>query len=118
MSGALILFSSQPFRIFTVTGTFTAFLTAFTIFPQSSGVFIKTEPPPLLFTLGAGHPIFMSIMSGLYFNAKVAARAIISGLSPKIWIAQGCSFSESCSKLIVFSLEKEIPRELTISLIT
>ena len=78
-STALILFLSHPLRIFTVTGTDTAFLTAETISPHKSGRFIKAQPPPLLLILGAGHPMLMSMAWGSNSIAFSAALAIISG---------------------------------------
>ena len=63
-STAVMFSSSQPFRIFTVTGMSTALLTAFIISPAKSGFFIRLAPPPFIAILGAGQPIFMSIIFG------------------------------------------------------
>ena len=75
---------SQPLRILAVTGTGDASLTARIILPISSGVLISAEPSPLFAILGAGHPILMSIISGLYAITLGTISAIISGSLPKI----------------------------------
>ena len=56
---------SQPLRILTVTGIFTAFTTEDTMSYILSG-FLKSEEPAsdLMATLGTGHPILISITAG------------------------------------------------------
>ena len=58
---AVLLSSSQPVRIFTLTGRSPAFFTtASTICPQSAGFSISLLPAPLFTILGAGQPILIS----------------------------------------------------------
>ena len=91
ISTALMLSSSQPERIFTLTGREVAFTTAFIIAPESSGIFISAEPSPFFIILVAGHPILISMAYTPRFSRNVAASAIISGSLPKSWIISGCS---------------------------
>ena len=75
--------SSQPLRIFTVTGRSTAFTTASTMRPQRAGSRISALPAPPPVILGAGQPMLMSMKSGRYRSASFAPSAMISGSLPK-----------------------------------
>ena len=88
-STAFICSSSQPERIFTVTGQSASPTAALTIFAASSGVFISALPPPGFTTFGTGQPMFMSIISGLKPRSprSLTALAINSGSSPKSCMA-------------------------------
>ena len=71
-------------RVFTVTGTLTAFTTAFTI-SSIRGIFCKSPAPaPLPAIFFTGHPQFMSMTSGFAVSAIRAASAIVSGSRPYI----------------------------------
>ena len=74
--------SSQPLRIFTVTGKLTAAVTAATILPHSAGSFISALPAPVAVILGAGQPMLMSIKSGCQCSTRFAPSAIVSGSLP------------------------------------
>ena len=102
-STQLTLFSSQPLRNLTVTGTSTAFTTAAITLDASSGSFISAEPSPLFTIFGAGQPMLMSMISQPDFSsASFAPSAIVSGSCPKIWAAAGCSSAPSSSRRGVF----------------
>ena len=75
ISIALILLSSQPLLIFTVTGILTAFTTASTISFTLAGFFKRALPAcDFIATLGTGHPMFISIISGfISFSTSFAA---------------------------------------------
>ena len=63
------------------------------------------DPHPLETILGAGHPIFISIMSGLNLSSiSLEASDIISGSLPKSWIAHGRSLFEIVISSKVFLL--------------
>ena len=80
-----MLCSSHPFLNLTVTGSLVAAFTLFTISYASFGSFIRAEPSPAFTTLGAGHPIFISIISNLLSSVNVlAASAIKPGSLPNI----------------------------------
>ena len=95
ISTALTWLSSQPLRIFTVTGTGTAWTTARMISPASFGSRMRALPPPLPATLGAGHPMLMSMTSGWWAMASLAPWAITWGSLPKSCTPAGRSASES-----------------------
>ena len=60
-STAVMVSSSQPMRIFTVTGRLpAAFTTAAAMRPAKAGSFIRALPAPLPVILGAGQPMLMS----------------------------------------------------------
>ena len=76
---------SQPLRIFTVTGTETAFTTASTIRAARSGSRMRALPSPLFTIFGIGQPMLMSRKSAPdSSSAKAAASAITEGSFPKI----------------------------------
>ena len=83
-SGKLGKGLSQPIRIFTLTGTFTACTTAAATAQARSGVFNRPLPSPLLATLGTGQPILMSMARAPWSTAIAAPSAIIAGSAPKI----------------------------------
>ena len=102
-SGALMLPLSQPRRIFTVTGTFTALTTASAMRAAFSGSRISAEPSPLLTTLPTGQPMLMSRMSApLASMAICAASAMQTGSLPKIWACIGCSPGKGASSVRLF----------------
>ena len=110
-----MLSSLKPARILTVTGFWTAFAMASTIFPTSTGFFISAEPSPLLTTFGTGHPIFTSIMSNGRSSTRFAISPITSGSEPNSCNAIGCSFGVTCINASVFLLPYKIAFALTIS---
>ena len=76
---------------FTVTGIFTAFITAAMMRPARTGSFIKMAPEPVLMTFFTGQPILISIKSGRCPATNFAASAMISGSAPKICAPRGRS---------------------------
>ena len=73
---------SQPARIFTVTGTFTAFTMALTQASARRKSRSKAEPAPPLVTLLAGQPMFRSTRSAPAASVMRAASAKCSGSLP------------------------------------
>ena len=69
---------------------------------ENSGFFKSALPSPLFATLGAGQPIFISIMSGLYLLSRYAAFPIKTGSSPKSCKAIGRSSVSISQSLAVF----------------
>ena len=92
--GAFLWSSSQPRRVFKVTGIETAFTTAETISCTATSSCIKADPDSRFVTFLAGQPILMSTNCAPLISAKRAASAIICGSHPAIWIESGAS---SCS---------------------
>jgi hypothetical protein len=81
-NGALQLWSSQPRRIFTLTGMRTASTTVRTramVLPASH---IMAEPPPPRTTLCTGQPMLMSTDETPYSCSHCAASRISSGTDP------------------------------------
>ncbi len=76
ISGAFRLWSSQPVRIFNVTGTETAFAVASMIFAALLTSRIKAEPAQPLTTFLTGQPMFMSMISAPMSSFSFAASAI------------------------------------------
>ena len=89
--GAFRLSSSQPSRIFNVTGTSTASTTAAIIAPARCGSRIKAEPDNLPVTFLAGQPILISIKLAPRSAQIFAASAITGGSQPASWIDSGAS---------------------------
>ena len=83
--------ASQPARIFTVTGTFTAFTMAVT--QRSANLMSRSsaEPAPPLVTLLAGQPMFRSTMSAPAASHSTAPSARASGRPPEICMDSGRS---------------------------
>ena len=101
-SAAFTLLSSQPFLIFTVTGTFASDTAAFTISADNSVFFINAAPEPFPATFGTGQPIFISMISGLYLLIIFTAFFINSGSLPNSCSAHGLSFSVILQSSSVF----------------
>ena len=103
-STALTCPPSKPLRNLTVTGTETAFTTASTILPASSGSRMSAEPSPLLTTFPTGQPMLTSRMSAPESSsASLAASARISGSWPKICTEAGCSSGGMYKSSFVFA---------------
>ena len=117
-SGALTWSSSQPARIFTVTGMDTARAIAPTTSAACSGVRMRLHPARCLAILGTGQPMFTSTMSAPIPSTIRAAAAIRPGSPPKIWIETGRSSSVYSAYSRVRSMPRTSPSELTISLTT
>ena len=101
-STATTFSKSQPFRIFTVTGTFEFLTTAFTISFTSSKFNNNLLPSPFFTTFGAGHPIFISIISAMLLTYP-AAYSIACMSLPNICIAFGPSCLHTFNNFLVFS---------------
>ncbi|OQA46590.1 MAG: hypothetical protein BWY47_01629 [Bacteroidetes bacterium ADurb.Bin302] len=78
----ILLLSSQPKRVFTVTGVFTEATTARVISSIRGMSLSKPAPAPLPATFFTGHPKLISIISGFASSARFAASAIASGSFP------------------------------------
>ncbi len=91
--------SSQPRRIFNVTGTDTAATTAPMIAAAKCGSRISAEPDNFPVTLRAGHPILMSMKVAPRSTHIRAASAITGGSHPANWIDNGASASASIRNL-------------------
>ena len=92
-SAALISRSSQPLRIFTVTGMRTALTIAEMIRAACSGSASGCSPAWCLAIFGTGQPMFTSTMFAPIPSTMRAASAMRSGSPPKIWIDTGRSAS-------------------------
>src|SRR5687768_4816858 len=114
-SGALISSSSQPLRIFTVTGIFTAFAIAAMIDAACSGSRIRLQPALCLAIFGTGQPMLTSTMLAPICSTTRAASAIFAGSPPKIWIETGRSSSVYSAYSSVRSMPRTRPSLLTIS---
>ncbi len=117
-SGALSSFASQPARILTVTGIFTAFAIARTTLAACSGSRIRLQPALCFAIFGTGQPMLTSTMSAPMPSTICAAAAIFSGSPPKIWIETGRSSSVYSAYSSVRSIPRTSPSELTISVTT
>jgi hypothetical protein len=80
----LIASASQPARIFTVTGIFTAFAIAATTACACSGSRIRLQPALCFAIFGTGQPMLTSTMSAPMPSTICAASAIFAGSPPKI----------------------------------
>lgn len=104
-STALTLPLSQPFRILTVTGTGTAFLTASTILAAFSGSRIKALPSPFPAIFGMGQPMLISMKSAPECSsASAAPSAITDGSFPKICAPQIPASVLRSSEMLFLSL--------------
>jgi hypothetical protein len=83
--------SRRPRRIFTLSGTVTAFATDSTIAHARVGSSSSVAPAPVFVTFRTGQPKLMSTRSAPAASTIRAASAITRGSDPKIWIASGCS---------------------------
>src|SRR5436190_1890653 len=106
-SGALISVASQPARIFTVTGIFTALAIAATTDCACSGSRIRLHPALCFAIFGTGQPMLMSTMSAPMPSTICAASAIFTGSPPKIWIDTG----RSSSVYSAYSSVRSLPHE-------
>ena len=93
--GALRLSSSQPVRIFRVTGTSTARTVASRIRPASDSSRISADPASLLTTFFTGQPKLMSMIAAPRSTFSRAASAMISGSWPASCTAMGNSSAQS-----------------------
>ena len=82
---------SSPRRIFTDTGTETAFATAETTAHARTGSSSSVAPAPVFVTFLTGQPKLTSTMSAPASSTIRAASAITSGSEPKICTASGFS---------------------------
>ena len=90
-SGALRSAWSQPIRIFTVTGTSTAFTVASMSLVASPTSFINAEPASWPTTLRTGQPKLISMMSAPLPCCSLAASAMLWGSQPTSCIDTGSS---------------------------
>ena len=97
--------SSQPLRIFTVTGRCVALCTARMIRCTKPKSFRHPDPPLFFTTFFTGQPKLMSMKSGLQASVTIsAARAMTVASAPYSWIPTGRSASSNrmswnrCSK--------------------
>lgn len=117
--GAVSWSSSQPSRIFTVTGTGTASTTLRTSSTVAPVVSHRSDdPPPVLTTLRTGHPMLMSTLSASWRSTShLAAPAISSAFDPKICTAIGRSAGSVASRSIVRLTSSRMARALTRSVV-
>ena len=80
--GALRLVSSQPVRILSVTGSFTALTVASRIFAAWTSSRISEEPAWPFTTFFTGQPKLMSMIAAPRSSLSLAASAITSGSQP------------------------------------
>ena len=102
-STIILLLASQPRRVFTVTGIFTASTTE-RVISSILGMFCNIPAPaPLPATRFTGHPKLMSRISGCACSTIRAASTIVSVSLPYICMATGRSSSlifSFCSVLL------------------
>ena len=96
-STIFLLCSSQPSRVFTVTGSWVPFTTARVREIIRSISFKTPAPAPLVTTFFTGQPKLMSSKSGFTVSTMAALRAIASSSPPKIWMPTGRSSSKISS---------------------
>ncbi len=103
--GALRLFESQPVRILSVTGSFTALTVASRIFAACTSSRISEEPAWPFTTFFTGQPKLMSMMAAPRSSFSFAASAITSGSHPASWTDIGNSSGEflAISRVLRFS---------------
>ena len=90
-SGALRLSWHQPMRIFTVTGTFTAFTVASIRRVASGTSRMSADPASPFTTLRTGQPMLMSMIAAPCCSTSLAASAICAGSQPTSCIDTGSS---------------------------
>ena len=95
ISGAFKEASSQPRRVFNVTGKDTALTTASQMRFTRSGSRIRADPDTLPVTFLAGQPILISMRLTPNCSAICAASAIICGSHPTICKPIGASLRKS-----------------------
>ncbi len=92
-STMILLLASQPRRVFTVTGIFTASTTA-RVISSISGMFCSIPAPaPLPATRFTGQPKLMSSVSGCACSTMRAASTMVAVSFPYICMATGRSSS-------------------------
>ena len=92
-STMILLLASQPRRVFTVTGIFTASTTA-RVISSISGMFCSIPAPaPLPATRFTGQPKLMSSVSGCACSTMRAASTMVAVSRPYICMATGRSSS-------------------------
>ena len=103
-SGAVRFSSSQPRRIFAVTGIFTASTMPFTSAAVFSCSIIIAEPPPTRRIFFTGQPMLMSMLATPRSWRNTAASRISSGTEPKSCTASGrsCAFVSMSLKAFGF----------------
>ena len=116
-SGAVMFSSSQPSRIFAVTGILTAFTMPFTSAAVFSCSVIIAEPPPTRQTLRTGQPMLMSTLATPRCSKSTAASRISSGTEPKSCTARGRSRSLVSMSLSAFLFRSSSERALTRSVV-
>ena len=92
-STILMVSSSHPKRVFTVTGSEVCFTIASVNETIKSISFKIPAPAPFETTFFTGQPKLISIISGLEASTISTLLIIDSKLAPKIWIPTGRSFS-------------------------
>src|SRR5579864_2854839 len=117
-SGALMSRSSQPARIFTVTGIRTALTIARMMLAACTGSRMRLQPALCFAIFGTGQPMLTSTTSAPMPSTICAASAIFTGSPPKIWIETGRSSSVYSAYSSVRSMPRTNPSALTISVTT
>src|SRR5579864_362239 len=117
-SGALMSRSSQPARIFTVTGIRTALTIARMMLAACTGSRMRLQPALCFAIFGTGQPMLTSTTSAPMPSTICAASAIFTGSPPKIWIETGRSSSVYSAYSSVRSMPRTDPSALTISVTT
>ena len=120
LSGALTDCSSQPVRIFAVTGSGeTARTTAEAMAARRVPSRRREDPPFLQTTLLTGQPKLRSMKSGCFQSTtEVAPRASCSGSPPKSWTPRGCSSGVKSTNCSVRSLRCRMPSAETNSVVS
>jgi hypothetical protein len=106
--GALRFLSSQPVRIFSVTGRSTALTVASRIRAAWTSSRISAEPACPLTTFLTGQPKLMSMICAPRSALSLAASAITCGSQPANCTAIGCSSGQLCTIVRVLRLSRTI----------
>ena len=113
--GALRLVESQPVRILSVTGSFTALTVASRIFAACTSSRISDEPAWPFTTFFTGQPKLMSMIAAPRSSLSLAASAITSGSQPASWTDMGNSSGEFLAISSVLRFSRTIAAEAIIS---
>ena len=113
--GALRLVESQPVRILSVTGSFTALTVASRIFAACTSSRISEEPAWPFTTFFTGQPKLMSMMAAPRSSLSLAASAMTSGSQPASWTDIGNSSGEFLAISSVLRFSRTIAAEAIIS---
>src|SRR5688572_5470795 len=100
--GALRFWSSQPVRIFKVTGRRTAWTVASRMRAAWTSSRISEEPAWPLTTFFTGQPKLMSMSAAPRSSLSLAASAMTSGSHPASWTAMGYSSGEFSAMRMVW----------------